>query len=426
MNQGEYNSDDLIKLAEDGDIAAQTKLGTYYLTGQHNFSIDYEEGVKWLEKAAESGDSGAQTNLAYCYENGMGVKKSHKLAFMWLEKASSQGVPEALVGLSEFYLKGLGITKDLERGFALCKQAAEMGFSEAQFRLGQLYNEGIGCKKDHNKSIEWLEKASEQGHAQATTMAGYLHIRYLGNNRKDIDKAIELFSKTAAKGDAIAQLNLGEIYFKQGKIEEAERWFRAAAENDEPQSLLYMGLFYNMGIVVSKDHDLAVKYFQKSLLKRNIPIEDEQIEKDIKNASYELFCKLGNAAFYGNDYSWGDYTEKNFDKALLYYNGALELVEDDKANAIMKVDAIIRIAKVYIQKGGYLGLARLLYSRAKWVSLSAGNASLYTKVIVYELWTLMSLDLIDEAKKLIDTALKQFDDKEYATFRMKMTKHLFE
>ncbi|MBQ5522862.1 MAG: sel1 repeat family protein, partial [Oscillospiraceae bacterium] len=66
MNQNEYKSEDLIKLSEAGDVDAQSRLGTNYLIGRDNFPVDYEEGVKWLEKAAESGHSGAQTNLAYC------------------------------------------------------------------------------------------------------------------------------------------------------------------------------------------------------------------------------------------------------------------------------------------------------------------------------------------------------------------------
>lgn len=424
MNQNEYKSEDLIKLSEAGDVDAQSRLGTNYLIGRDNFPVDYEEGVKWLEKAAESGHSGAQTNLAYCYENGMGVPRDRGIAVKWLEKASSQGVPEAIAGLSDFYLRGLGVAKDLERGFELCKQAAEKDFPEAQFRLGQLYHEGIGCKEDHTKALEWLEKASEQGHSKATTMAGYMNIRYWGANRKNVEKAIELFSKTAADGDAVAQTHLGEIFFKQGKVDEAEKMFRAAAENGDPQSLLYLGLFYNMGLVVPKNHDLAAAYFRKSFAVRRIPIDDDQVEKDLKDASYELFTKLGNAAYFG-DRSIGDFTEQNYDNALRYFNGALELVEDDKENASMKVNALIRIAKVYRQKG-YMGLSRLLFSRAKWVSLQKGDTSLYIKVVVYELKTLMSLDLVDDARKLLDSTLEHFDATEYGAYRMSMTKHLFE
>lgn len=60
--------------AEQGDAAAQLKLGLLYQNGT-GIVIDYAEAVKWFRKSAEEGDPRAQFNLGSLYYRGLGVPR---------------------------------------------------------------------------------------------------------------------------------------------------------------------------------------------------------------------------------------------------------------------------------------------------------------------------------------------------------------
>lgn len=47
--------EELVKLAEDGNVEAQSNLGVCYVKGD-GVSLNIEEGVKWLKKAVEQND----------------------------------------------------------------------------------------------------------------------------------------------------------------------------------------------------------------------------------------------------------------------------------------------------------------------------------------------------------------------------------
>lgn len=75
---------------EKSDATAQFKLGIMY----HNGDVvtqDYEEAVKWYQKAAEQGIADAQCNLGSMYRDGDGVAQDYAEAFKWFQMAAEQG-----------------------------------------------------------------------------------------------------------------------------------------------------------------------------------------------------------------------------------------------------------------------------------------------------------------------------------------------
>lgn len=424
-----FNLDELIKLAENGDVIAQKTLGKCYFFGLNGLTIDYEESVKWWTLAANSGDAAAQNNLASCYADGMGVTSDRQKALMWFEKAATQGSLEAIFNLGKGYLMGHTVfEKDVPLGFLYMKEAAEKGLAEAQYWMGQLYNDGIGCESDTDESLKWLEKAAQQGHMKANTMSGELYMRHRCLNYDDVDKAISYFSKAAADGDPYAQLYLGEINLKKGEIEKGVKWYADAAKQNEPEALFFMGLFYNMGMAVPKDHNKAVTFMEKLFNVQKKPVDYDAIEHDLFHGSYDLFCSLGNAALFGrtsriNGLIRGNYTEEDHEKAIAFFNGALEMVEnkDDNVSAPMKIDAIIRVASVYREER-FFGITRLLYSRAKWLSLLHHDMTRYVKIIISELQILLSNNKIDEANKLIENTYQHFEESDFMRYNMDIRK----
>jgi TPR repeat protein len=77
-------------LADQGDAAAQTKLGEMYYNGR-GAPQDYAEMVKWFRKAADQGYAQAQSSLGIVYSVGRGVPQNHAEAEKWFRKAAAQG-----------------------------------------------------------------------------------------------------------------------------------------------------------------------------------------------------------------------------------------------------------------------------------------------------------------------------------------------
>ncbi len=81
-------------LAEQGNAAAQSEIGTMYALGQEVMQ-DYAQAAYWRRKAAEQGNAVAQRNLGTMYAIGQGVKQDTAQAIMWIRKAADQGDADA-------------------------------------------------------------------------------------------------------------------------------------------------------------------------------------------------------------------------------------------------------------------------------------------------------------------------------------------
>jgi len=72
--------------AEQGDVLAQTVLGSFYAIGK-GVGKDLVEAVKWYRKAADQGFDLAQTMLGVCYTHGKGVAKDEVEAYAFYNLA---------------------------------------------------------------------------------------------------------------------------------------------------------------------------------------------------------------------------------------------------------------------------------------------------------------------------------------------------
>jgi hypothetical protein len=113
--------DALRAAAEQGDAAAQYKLGTRYLeesdgaarrrdvTGREE---DSKEAIKWLRLAAEHGNVDAQARLGVLYAYGGVVSRDPAEAAKWTRLAAEQGNRNAMLRLAEMYSMGRGVPRD--------------------------------------------------------------------------------------------------------------------------------------------------------------------------------------------------------------------------------------------------------------------------------------------------------------------------
>ncbi|MBE6356161.1 MAG: sel1 repeat family protein [Lentisphaerae bacterium] len=133
-------------VAEQGDAAAQYKLGKSYADG-NGVIKDVDEAAKWFRKAAEQNYAPAQNSLGTCYSKGIGVPQSYDKAFEWFRKAAEQNYAPAQYNLGMCYATNRGRVTgrafdDNNEAVKWFHKAAKNGDVMAQYTLGRFYEYG--------------------------------------------------------------------------------------------------------------------------------------------------------------------------------------------------------------------------------------------------------------------------------------------
>ena len=74
-----------------GSAYAKHNLGYSYEFGESGYKQSYADAFYWYLRAANQGLERSQHNLARMYEFGLGIQKSHEIAYRLYRKASEQG-----------------------------------------------------------------------------------------------------------------------------------------------------------------------------------------------------------------------------------------------------------------------------------------------------------------------------------------------
>ena len=174
FSYGALPSNPYMVAAETGRPQAQFELGFRYMTGQDGIQRDWGKAREWLMKAAEQDYSKAQMLLSTLYADGLGVAQDYEESIRWLQKAVQKktgGVGYNLESgqlavvyskLGECFLFGKGVKEDQEKGLGFYSKAAELGYAEAEVQVGICYSEGWAVKKDMAEAVKWFEKAARK------------------------------------------------------------------------------------------------------------------------------------------------------------------------------------------------------------------------------------------------------------------------
>ena len=191
----EMNANDLIALAQQGDVTAAARLGEHYYNGTGGIKRDYEQAVKWLSLSAHSyvklcsirnGEDDPEVSdemydkmieaspdtswatywLGECYLHGHGIEKNVSKAIeLW--EFSADECDGVLMELANLYRDGIEFEPDYKKAVYWLERAARLdyapdsGFPEARYDLGVYYYEGKGVERDLKKAIEYFELAIE-------------------------------------------------------------------------------------------------------------------------------------------------------------------------------------------------------------------------------------------------------------------------
>ncbi|CAF4695946.1 unnamed protein product [Rotaria sp. Silwood1] len=198
----------LHSLAEATDSAAADVLKGYkYEHGDIDVKQDYEQAAKYYAKAAGHGSAAGMYNLARLTDLGLGVKKDHDMALKLFEQAATQSTEHPKF-----------------------KDRPNVGVAEAENALGLRYSEGVGVHKNPAHGVRWYHRAVEHGNAEAANSLALMY--QVGKGvEKNLEKAEQLFTFSARRGDPNAMRNFAEILLDKNDFEMAQTWFNRACES---------------------------------------------------------------------------------------------------------------------------------------------------------------------------------------------------
>ena len=201
---------------------------------------------------------------------------------------ANQGVAKAQYGLGFLYAKGQGMAQNWAEAVKWFRKAADQGFADAQAGLGVMYANGQGVAQDYAEAAKWFRKAADQGNAFAQSNLAAMQLKGVAQNyvqerkpnaaaarpledaeaayqRGDYAMAYPLTRPLADQGDAVAQSNIGVMYFNgQGVAQdyaEAVRLFRLAADQGGPAGQRGLGVMYDHGYGVAQDYAEAARWY---------------------------------------------------------------------------------------------------------------------------------------------------------------------
>lgn len=209
------------------------------------------KGIAMIIAAANLGSAKAMVEVGILYSSGLGKLISNDfeegseidLAYSWYVKGAEAGEP----GLA---------------GDALASDAFA-------YFLG---SDDDSIQEDDAAALMYFEKAAEYGNPSAVNMMVAFYIYGFGVEQ-DSEKALELSSKLADKGDEEARLAMEEYAYafyagnRDGidiNFATAFKYYEKLTEYGNERAMYNVGLLYEYGLGVSQDHEKAVEWLTKS------------------------------------------------------------------------------------------------------------------------------------------------------------------
>jgi TPR repeat protein len=309
------------KQAENGDPKAQYELANIYATGE-GVETNGTAAVEWFRKSGDQGYAPGQNGLGRMYASGLGVSKDDVEAVRWFRMAANQGLAKAQANLGLMYMRGAGVENDRSEAIKWFKKAAESGFSGGQYWLGKMYGDAsIQCSQNL-KLIGAAFRTWAIGHDEnypfnvSTSAGGTRELAGLGNDGFDTNAALifQVMSDIlytpkilvcpsdstrhpapnfqnllpgsvtykVRSGTKISEVYPSEILARcpihghvllcggsvtvgvETNAAEAVKWFRKAAEQNEPAAQDQLGQMYEEGRWVPMSKEIAVEWYRKA------------------------------------------------------------------------------------------------------------------------------------------------------------------
>ncbi|WP_284265028.1 tetratricopeptide repeat protein, partial [Bradyrhizobium iriomotense] len=185
-----------------GDATAAYEIGLRFAEGK-GVAANYEEAVKWYDRAAQAGVVPATFRLGTLYEKGLGVKKDADIARRYYTQAAERGNAKAMHNLAVLDADGGGRGPNYKSASQWFRKAADRGVADSQYNLGILYARGIGVEQNLAESYKWFSLAAAQGDSDAATKRDDVAKRLDPQSLAAAKLAIQTFSAEPQPDDAV-------------------------------------------------------------------------------------------------------------------------------------------------------------------------------------------------------------------------------
>lgn len=155
----------------------------------------------WERKeAAKTHDPKAMLNLGVAYYNGDGVRQNFFKAFKCFRDAAEHNDADAQYALALCFQNGQGVTQSDLRAHAWMSRSAENGNAHGMYGMGAYSKNGACCeKKDIDKAVEWFRKSAEAGYGRAFLELATLY-ESEDEGRKNLKEAYVCYKAALAAG----------------------------------------------------------------------------------------------------------------------------------------------------------------------------------------------------------------------------------
>jgi len=115
----------------------------------------------------------------------------------------------------------------------------------------------------HSKSLSAVSKAATQGDADAQ-LEFALRWDYGIGVRRSERQAEKWYRAAAEQGNAQAQNSVGSLLQARGRYDDARAWFERAAAQGLPQGVNNLAYLYDLGLGVPQDREKALHLYEKA------------------------------------------------------------------------------------------------------------------------------------------------------------------
>ena len=245
-----------------------------------------EEAFKLFEVSAKKGYVPSQRALAFCYKNGLGVKKDKLASLKWQTIAKIRSLNKIKVLIASvfcsilifcFYLtffttfvaEKLLLKGYFNTSFYLFKILEKEDNPKSYYFLGSYHLHALGeLHQDKEAGKKWIKKGFETKDPLAALMFASFLPEDSEESETIIQNNINTVLKMAEDGNAFAQTEIGNLYNSGSKTieknsEKAFYWWSEAAKQGHVGAHNNIAFCYGEGVGVAKDEEKAIKIFKE-------------------------------------------------------------------------------------------------------------------------------------------------------------------
>ena len=182
--------------------------------------------------------------------------------YAWLVKAGEKGNLYGYYSAALLLMDAsIATKKDTIDAVGTIGYCAQKGYAIAQYAFFCFLREGIGIAKNIYKSNEYLKASADQNYFPAKKYLSNCYLVGKEGIKQDTELGIKMIEELANAGDADSQYGMGCYYRgtfgNTPDYNKAIKWFKLAADNDQPWACNMLAYMYAKGEGTVKDFSKA-------------------------------------------------------------------------------------------------------------------------------------------------------------------------